>query len=148
MQKTEPRAGIGVALREVRRSLGLLQEQLAQRLRVSRETISAWETGRWPPLHDERVRMVQRLADAPADALARLAAALGVPAPAPREAAPDPAARTRFANALRAAADELDVPASVLRRTLGVLVTHLKAGGVPLESLAGLVASEPRAAKR
>ena len=38
----------GPDLREARQSLGLTQQELADRLGVSRASVNRWETGAWP----------------------------------------------------------------------------------------------------
>lgn len=69
-------------LRELRKQQGLTQEQLAQRVHVSRQTISNWETGRATPDYE----MLTLLAEVLDISLADL---LGSPE---TEAAPGPAA--------------------------------------------------------
>jgi transcriptional regulator with XRE-family HTH domain len=135
---------IGTALRAVRRSLGLTQADVGARVLAGRETVSAWERDRWEPTHQQRVRIVESLADAPPDVLAPLVQALGVAAPRPLgRAALGADATARASAAIRAAADQLDVPASTLRRTLAVAVAHLDASGVSLEDAAAVLRAAP-----
>lgn len=50
---TSPVRGLigGATLRALRNSIGLTQEQLAERLTVSPESLQSWETGRWSLVH-------------------------------------------------------------------------------------------------
>lgn len=75
--------------KHLRRAARLSQAQVAQAVGVSRETISAWETGRWEPTGTTRTRY-QRLLDG-------LRTRLGTPTPTPTPTAapPDPTALTR-----------------------------------------------------
>jgi transcriptional regulator with XRE-family HTH domain len=140
---------IGTAMRNLRRTLGLRQEDLAERIFVARETISAWERGHTSPSHDERVSIVSRLADAPPEVLGPLVAAFGI-APPPGLGRPKAAAVAGGAvlTAIRAAADELDVPASALSRTLSVVLAHLAAVGASLDDAAAVLTPASTSAPR
>ena len=48
---------IGMFFKELRKEKGLTQEQLAERLRVSRRTVSRWETGSNMPDLDILIEM-------------------------------------------------------------------------------------------
>jgi transcriptional regulator with XRE-family HTH domain len=145
---TAPRRSIPHAVRDVRRALGLRQTDFAARIVVSRETVSAWERGSWQPTHEQRALTVARLADVPPEILLPLVEAFGVATPpgvaAPRSGtgrptrSPDEAA-ARVLGAIRSAADELDVPASGLRRTLAVALGHIVAAGASLEDAAAVL---------
>jgi transcriptional regulator with XRE-family HTH domain len=50
--------GVSGLVRRVRRTLGISQRGLAQRLRVSQSTVARWETGRTVPAADELVLML------------------------------------------------------------------------------------------
>ena len=50
------------ALLELRRDLGLSQEEFAQRLRVTRQAVSRWETGETVP-NTETLKLLSRLFD-------------------------------------------------------------------------------------
>ncbi len=128
---------IGDAVRDVRRALGLRQSEIAARVHVSRETVSSWEQGRTAPSHEQRVAIVTHLADAPSDVLQALVRAFGIAAPPSVKRSRKPSAVAGRALApILAAADELDVPASVLRRTLSIVLSHLEAAGVSLDDVA------------
>lgn len=134
---------IARALRDVRVALRLRQSDFAERMFVARETVSSWEQGRTEPDHGQRVAMVERLTDAPPEVLARLVQAFGIAAPAGWQGAAGPGApgaAPRVLAAIRAAADELDVPASSLRRMLVVTVAQLTAAGVSLDDVARALA--------
>lgn len=47
--RAERRRSFGRALAATRRTKGLSQEELAQRIEVSQSNVSAWESGRWGP---------------------------------------------------------------------------------------------------
>jgi transcriptional regulator with XRE-family HTH domain len=66
----------GSELRRLRRRTGLSQERVAQRIGVSRHSLSAWERGKRPPLAD-----VRRLAELYGVEVATVARAAGVAAP-------------------------------------------------------------------
>jgi transcriptional regulator with XRE-family HTH domain len=110
---------VGEALRSVRKALGLRQVDFGARILVGRETISSWEQGGTAPTYEQRVIILKQLADVAPQVLAALAA-------------------------IRAAADELDVPASGLRRTMAVVLAHLGAARVPLEDAAAALAARKR----
>jgi transcriptional regulator with XRE-family HTH domain len=57
MSIQRPWGTFGEALRTVRLALRLRQREFAERLHVSRETVSKWETGRCEPLHEERLKI-------------------------------------------------------------------------------------------
>ena len=150
MATNSPPPPIAQALRAVRSALRLRQSDFAERVFVARETVSSWEQGRTEPDHGQRVAMVARLADAPPDVLARLVQAFGIAVPAglPGAAGPGaPDAAPRVLAAIRAAADELDVPASSLRRMLVVTLAQLAAAGVSLDDAVRALASKARPAR-
>jgi transcriptional regulator with XRE-family HTH domain len=139
MSKTTP---IGEALRRVRQALGLRQADFAKRVLVGRETVSDWEVGRTAPSHEQRSFILSRLGDAPAEAVMPLVEAFGVVAPPGLTGAKKPGAPAeRVLAAIRAAADELDVPASALRRTLTVVLAHFASAGIVLDDAAGFLSS-------
>jgi hypothetical protein len=92
--------------------------------------------------------MVNVLADVPADVLVPLADALGVPAPrvTPIAKGFDAATADALASAIRLAADDLDVPASAVRRILAVALPHLTRAAIPLDGVAAALApaAKPR----
>jgi transcriptional regulator with XRE-family HTH domain len=136
---------VGEALRSVRKALGLRQVDFGARILVGRETISSWEQGGTAPTYEQRVIILKQLADVAPQVLAPLVEALGVVAPrgvARGAARADVTARALAA--IRAAADELDVPASGLRRTMAVVLAHLGAARVPLEDAAAALAARKR----
>ncbi|MFQ5724459.1 MAG: helix-turn-helix transcriptional regulator, partial [Terriglobia bacterium] len=54
-------AAFGNKIKDLRRSLGLSQDQLARRLQVTKKTVAEWEQGRQPP-SPERALQLARLA--------------------------------------------------------------------------------------
>ncbi len=110
--------------------------------------MSAWEQGRATPSHEQRVLTVEHLKDAPPEALLPLVAAFGIAAPPwlQRRARPDDAAGRRALGAIRSAADDLDLPASTVRRILAAVLAHLATAGASLDDLAtALAAGSPKA---
>ena len=65
---------IGAQMKSARRSSGLTQDQLAEKLHVTRQTISSWENGRTEPICGV-LRLFLRHA-APTHARRRIRAAL------------------------------------------------------------------------
>ncbi len=130
------------AVRGLRKALGLLQVDFAARVPVARETVSSWEKGRSTPTHEQRVAMARLLGDAPAALTMPIVEAFGIAPPKALLAAKSAGGAERAGRVLavvRAAADELDVPASALRRTLGVVARHAGAAGVSLQEVAAVV---------
>ncbi len=131
---------MGNALREARLDLRLSQEELGEKLLVCRATITAWECGKTVPPMEQRQRVLEAIRGGPPATYERLARAFGFhpmsPAStttsAPRDAATLRAAMT---NAVRAAADDLDVAPSVVRRTLAAVLRRTKELGVAPEAM-------------
>lgn len=69
---------ISEIIKQAREELGMTQEDLAERLEVSRQAVSKWELGASVP-SPENLRLLEEL--------------LGVEFPAPEEAAPKPILR-------------------------------------------------------
>jgi transcriptional regulator with XRE-family HTH domain len=137
---------IGEAVRNARRALGLRQSDFAKRVLVARETVSAWEQCRTTPTHEQRRFTVTSLADVAPEVLMPLVEAFGVAAPPGTARSRRPAgadAAGRILSAIRAAADELDVPASALRRTLAVVLAHAAAAGASLDDAATVLSPAP-----
>ena len=55
-------ASVGKHIRKLRLRRGLTQEELAQRLHVTRQAVSTWETGRSQPERTTRQSIAQALA--------------------------------------------------------------------------------------
>lgn len=133
---------MGNALREARLDLRLSQEELGAKLLVCRATVTAWECGRTVPPMEQRARVLEAIRGGPPATYERLARAFGfhavspastpVPTAGPRDAATLRAAMT---NAVRAAADDLDVAPSVVRRTLAAVLRRTKELGVAPEAM-------------
>ena len=79
---------LGEKIRQARREKGLTQEQLAQALFVSRQTVSNWENGKTEPDYQTLVRLSQELG-------MEIVRAKETPAEAPPEAPPEEPARQR-----------------------------------------------------
>ena len=79
---------LGEKIRQARREKGLTQEQLAQALFVSRQTVSNWENGKTEPDYQTLVRLSQELG-------MEIVRAEETPAEAPPEAPPEEPARQR-----------------------------------------------------
>jgi hypothetical protein len=75
--------------RELRRAARLSQVQVAEAVGVSRETVSAWETGRWEPTGEGRARY-RRLLTGLQTRLAPSVRPPAPPAPSAQEPAPTP----------------------------------------------------------
>lgn len=135
MTKARPRPPIAHAIREARLDLRLSQIQLAELVLVSRTTVNAWEVGRTVPPMEQRQYVLGRLKNAPRATLDRLTHAFGfhvsTPVPSASEAPRTPtrdaaATRALMTNAVRAAADDLDVAPSTVRRTIAALLKRMK----------------------
>jgi hypothetical protein len=102
--------------------------------------VSKWETGRCEPLHEERLKIVSLLADAPVEDRARLADLLcvaGPPITSPAKTqVPDEHA---FHAVIHAVADEMDVPSSMVRRALVLALRHCSRAGIRLEDAGELL---------
>ena len=79
---------LGEKIRQARREKGLTQEQLAQALFVSRQTVSNWENGKTEPDYQTLVRLSQELG-------MEIVRAEETPAEAPPETPPEEPARQR-----------------------------------------------------
>ena len=79
---------LGEKIRQARREKGLTQEQLAQALFVSRQTVSNWENGKTEPDYQTLVRLSQELG-------MEIVRAGETPAEAPLETPPEEPARQR-----------------------------------------------------
>ena len=79
---------LGEKIRQARREKGLTQEQLAQALFVSRQTVSNWENGKTEPDYQMLVRLSQELG-------MEIVRAEETPAEAPPETPPEEPARQR-----------------------------------------------------
>ena len=79
---------LGEKIRQARREKGMTQEQLAQALFVSRQTVSNWENGKTEPDYQTLVRLSQELG-------MEIVRAEETPAEAPPEAPPEEPARQR-----------------------------------------------------
>jgi transcriptional regulator with XRE-family HTH domain len=103
--RVHPNLAFGLALEDVRRSLGLTQQELARRVGVSENTMSRWIRGRFRPARAVQQQLLDAVAMAPkhhVHALARgmlsdptVAYPAGVDAPALAGIVPDRAEKTR-----------------------------------------------------
>lgn len=136
------------ALREARIDLRLDQRAMAERLSVSPVTISAWERGRYVPSLDQGKRAIYALRDAPEAVRARIAVACGFPRPGEllEKLAPPPA-HPVAADVLRAVADELDLPASSVRKTIALALARFDEAGLGVDALRAAVAVAKKPSK-
>ena len=58
---------LGIRIRAVRRSIGLTQAQLADKLQVNQATVARWEAGALSPSHRHRRGLADLLGGRPAD---------------------------------------------------------------------------------
>ena len=139
MAKARVRPPMGNALREARLDLRLSQEELGAKLLVCRATVTAWECGKTVPPMEQRQHVLEAIRGGPPATYERLARAFGFHpvSPASSTSTPRDAATVRAAmtNAVRAAADDLDVAPSVVRRTLAAVLRRTKELGVAPEAM-------------
>jgi DNA-binding XRE family transcriptional regulator len=151
----------GVALMNAREATGLSQTELAARLRTLPNTVYRWEKRRSKPPMEKRIALIRALADAPRallDELADesgvdlLAIGMGPPPPAVPAAVPlvpVPSAitattQTMVDDALREAAEEIEVSPKVLRPALSRMLDRLARGGVPIDAASRMVLGVPK----
>jgi transcriptional regulator with XRE-family HTH domain len=140
-KKAPPESAIAAAVRELRYVHRLDQREMAAKLRVSRETISAWECDYTVPPLDQRQRMLDAFRDSPYELRQHVAQAFGLridppPTSAPAHMPPDAAQiRVMATNVIRAAADDLDVAPSAVRKTLAALFARSDEAQLAVESL-------------
>ena len=157
-------SGFGIALRRAREAAGLSQADVALNLQKAAITVHRWETKGTLPTFEDRVKLLQRLANAPRPLLADLANAGKValesvlPLPPPPVASPPPPpaapastakvmdanAQTVVDDALREAAEDLDVAPRALRPVLSRLLDRIGRAGVPMDAAARMVLGVPK----
>ncbi|MGO8999947.1 MAG: helix-turn-helix domain-containing protein [Polyangiaceae bacterium] len=147
----------GVALTKAREAAGLSQTQIASRLRTLPNTVHRWEKRRSIPSMEVRIALLRLLAEAPRALLEDLAeeanvdlASIGMgPPPPPVTALPSlsPTAQATVDDALREAAEEIDVTPRVLRPALSRMLDRLARSGVPIDAAARMVLGVPKKAE-
>jgi transcriptional regulator with XRE-family HTH domain len=163
------RSEFGLAVAAARDAVHLTQRQLAARVGKKPTQVYRWEQLRVVPRLEDRMRVIQALAEAPHDVLARLAAAsdvtlesLGLAPPppppptpvattTPQVAAPQAPApkleasvQTVVDDALREAGEEIDVSPRVLRPALSRMLDRIARAGVPIDAAARMVLGVPK----
>jgi transcriptional regulator with XRE-family HTH domain len=153
----------GAALRKAREAAGLTQASVARHLGKTALSVHRWEMQGVRPTYEDRVALLQLLAKAPRALLAELAEESDValdsvlplppapPAPPPAAAAPPLPARVMLENAqtvvddaVREAAEDLDVTPRALRPILSRLIDRAARAGVPLDAAARMVLGVPK----
>jgi transcriptional regulator with XRE-family HTH domain len=150
----------GVALTKAREAAGLSQTQVAARLRTYPNTVHRWERQQTRPAMGTRIALLRMLESAPRDLLEDLAeesnvelASIGLAPPAPAVAAGSPAspsspipatAQTLVDDALREAAEEMNVLPVLARPALSRMLDRLARGGVPIDAAARMVLGVPK----
>jgi transcriptional regulator with XRE-family HTH domain len=156
----------GVVLREVRTGLHMTQRQLAAALGRRPMAVNRWEMGAMVPRLEDRLRVLHALDDAPRADLERLAIAAGTtlraagfedePAPPPAaapSAAPlappppstlSPLAQAMVDDAVREAAEDLEVAPQKLRPALSRMLDRIARAGVPIEAATRMVLGVPK----
>jgi transcriptional regulator with XRE-family HTH domain len=163
-------SSFGVALRSAREAAGLSQTRVAHEMRTYPQTVHRWEKSSSIPTMEVRIALVRLLKDAPRPLLEELAeesnldlASLGMeppppaaPAPSAPLAAPAPppppapppvipaTAQAMVDDALREAAEEIDVAPRALRPALSRMLDRLARGGVPMDAAARMVLGVPK----
>jgi hypothetical protein len=156
----------GEALRHAREAAGLTQAALARHLKKTPVSAHRWETQGVRPPYEARVEILRFLAKAPRPLLEALADMSDVdldsvlplpPAPVPVPPAPHVAAapplpakvmlanaQTLLDDAVREAAEDLDVSPRVLRPVLSRLLDRAARAGVPVDAAARMVLGVPK----
>jgi transcriptional regulator with XRE-family HTH domain len=149
----------GVALTKAREAAGLSQTQIAAKLGRGPNTVHRWEKRRSIPSMEVRIALLRLLADAPRSLLEDLAdeskvdlASIGMGPPvaeapsAASTAAIQAGAQTMVDDALREAAEEMNVLPMVARPALSRMLDRLARGGVPIDAAARMVLGVPKKA--
>ena len=159
--------GFGVALTRAREALGLSQTAVALHLETNPNTVHRWERRGFTPAMEKRIELLRFLKNVPPPLLEMLAAesdislaSIGLaPVAVPVTAAPVPApwlapapvpasAQATVDNAVREAAEEIDIAPKVLRPALSRLLDQLAKGGVPMDAAARMVLGVPKREKQ
>jgi transcriptional regulator with XRE-family HTH domain len=171
---TRSRSEFGLAVAAARDALHITQRQLAARVGKKPTQVYRWEQLRVVPRLEDRMRLIQAMAEAPHDVLARLAAASDVtleslgmapPPPPPPPPSPPPATttpplvaaappapapkleasvQTVVDDALREAGEEIDVSPRLLRPALSRMLDRIARAGVPIDAAARMVLGVPK----
>ncbi len=146
-----------------RESTGMTQTDIAMELKTYPNTVYRWERRNSMPAMEVRVKLLRLLEGAPRPLLQALASESGVQlasigmggaaaaapavqaAPAPAVVAAIPAsAQATVDDALREAAEEIEVSPKVLRPALSRMLDRLARGGVPMDAAARMVLGVPK----
>jgi transcriptional regulator with XRE-family HTH domain len=164
MPKTTPLVTFGSAFGRARRALGIQRDTVAGACGVRPRTVSRWENDQNSPSLADRHRLLHVVLDAPLEQLEELArlagttldaagievlppdeptvVALPAAAPAP-QALPGPTAQKAIDDAIREAAEELNVRAGDLRAAAGKLLAAIRGTGATLEEATRMVLARP-----
>ena len=156
----------GAALTSAREATGMSQTSIASHFDTYPNTVYRWERRRTMPSMEVRMELLKLLEDAPRPLLEALARESGVdlasigmglppparPAAPPAAAAPLPpapaaipaTAQSMVDDALREAAEEVEVSPKVLRPALSRMLDRLARGGVPIDAAARMVLGVPK----
>ena len=141
---------LAVALAAARRQLNLTQGELAERLDLSKRSISRWESGHWSPMRMNHAAILETFAGLPAPMLRELTTLLvgvdpGGPSPAPLPAVD---ARGTIELLVFRAAEELDLGPRRVRGAIARVLEGIERAGVSLrESREALGSASPVSSK-
>ncbi len=157
-------ATFAAALTLAREATRMSKSDIAREIGTYPNTVYRWERHDSRPSMEVRIRLLQILRDAPRPLLESLAAesevdlvSIGltppapppppVPAVAPAQPAAIPAsAQAMVDDALREAAEEIDVTPKLLRPAMSRMLDRLARGGVPIDAAARMVLGVPKKA--
>jgi transcriptional regulator with XRE-family HTH domain len=156
-------SSFGAALTMAREAARMSKTDIALALSTLPNTVYRWETTKARPSMEVRIKLLRVLSDAPRDKLQQLAdeaevslASIGLgapPPPAANPAVPPPApapppipagAQAIVDDAVREAAEELDLAPKALRPVLSRMLDRLARAGVPVDAAARMVLGVPK----